>query len=137
MDKKELLNNLQKCGHFLHCQKGKSLGQYRILLILKKEGVIPQKELQQILRIQSGSISEILSKMESNELIYRTKDKNDKRKALVGLSLKGEEYIKKLINDYEYENQNLFNCLSDEECDNLNNLLIKLYSYWIGDDLDA
>ncbi|MDE6407486.1 MAG: MarR family transcriptional regulator [Anaeroplasmataceae bacterium] len=134
MERKELLNLLQKCGHYLHHQKGKKLGQYRILLILKDHPNLPQSDLLEWLHIQAGSLSEILLKMESNQLILRTKDSKDKRRILLNLSAAGLEKVNILIQEYESENEMLFSSLSDEECLKLYELLARLYKSWKGED---
>lgn len=133
MERKELLNLIQRCGHFLHHQKGKKLGQYRILLILKNHPLMPQKDLLECLHIQAGSLSEILLKMESNHLIHRTKDSKDKRRVLLELTEEGLMKVNQLIQEYEAENANLFSVLNDKECEELGNLMMKLYESWKGE----
>ncbi len=133
MDRKILLNVLQKCGFYLHNQKGKKLGQYRILGILKKEGAIPQQELQKHLRVKSGSISEILLKMEKAGLILRTRSCEDKRRVLVDVTEEGLSKLNFLVQEYERENEHLFNSLSEEECKSLYEMLMKLYTAWTGE----
>lgn len=131
MERRELLDDLQKCGHYLHNSKGKKFGQYRILLILSKNPGMAQKELQDFLRIKSGSISEILLKMETNGLISRSKAQEDKRKVIIELTDLGLTKVKELTSEYEKENESLFNCLNDDECRQLKALLEKLKSAWL------
>ena len=135
MIKKELLDDLQKCGHYLHNCKGKKFGQYRILLILSKKPGMAQKELQDFLRIKSGSISEILLKMESSGLVTRFKSEEDKRRINVKLTEVGLMKVKDLTNEYESENEALFNCLSEDECIALHDILGKLKRAWLEDRL--
>lgn len=130
MERKELLDLIQKCGHFLHHQKGKKLGQYRILLILKKHSLMPQKELLECLHIKAGSLSEILLKMETNKLIVRTRDSKDKRRILVELTDEGLVKVNSLIAEYEKENEALFKSLNDDECNQLFTILTRLYKDW-------
>ena len=134
MERKILLDLLQKCGHFLHHQKGKKFGQYRILLMLKKNPSLAQKELLNHLHIQAGSLSEILLKMEMQGLLERTKAENDKRKTVVHLTQKGLAKVEELMKEYEQENENLFSSLNDEECKILFELLKKLYVSWKGEE---
>ena len=84
-NKPELLLSMERCGHFLYHRRGGKNGQNRILKILVTKGYKTQKELQEILDIQSGSISEIVMKMENKGLISREKDINDRRKILYNL----------------------------------------------------
>lgn len=133
MERKILLDLLQKCGHFLHHQKGTKFGQYRILLLLKKNTSIPQKDLLNCLHIQAGSLSEILLKMETQGLIQRTKDTSDKRKTLVHLTQKGLDKVEELMGEYQKENESLFASLTDKECETLYEVLRKLYYDWKGE----
>lgn len=130
MDRKELLEVLQKCGFYLHNQKRKKLGQYRILLYLSHHLKSSQKDIQAHLRIQAGSISEILLKMEKAGLVYREKDERDKRRILVDITKEGKDKLQGLIEEYERENEILFDILNDEECKQLYQLLNKLYKEW-------
>lgn len=131
MDRKELLDSLLKCGHFLHDQKGKKLGQYRILLFLKNHQQVSQMELQHFLRVQAGSISEILLKMEKAGLVSRCKDSLDKRRILINLTDLGLKKVNELILEYEEENEHLFDCLNDSECVELKDILDRLYEKWV------
>lgn len=80
VEKYELLGLIERCGHFLYHRRGGKRGQGRILKILLTEGEMTQKKLQERLGIQSGSMSEIVLKLEGNGLVYRTRDESDKRK---------------------------------------------------------
>lgn len=87
-----------------------------------------QKQLQEMLEIQAGSISEILSKMEDNRLIERLKDHEDKRRMLVSLTQQGEEHVK----EYRLGKKmgDSFSPLNDEEKEQLKILLLKLLDSW-------
>ena len=69
---------LKICGRFLHYQIGGKAGQQRILMRLCNNGQTTQKELQDVLEISSGAMSEILQKMEDSGLILRAKNAEDK-----------------------------------------------------------
>ena len=130
MEKKDLFDYLQRCGYYIHSQKGKKFGQYRILLILRKEGQIQQKKLQDILKIQSGSISEILSKLESRCLIKRFRDELDKRRILISLTEEGYKTIIAIEEEFKNEEQYLFDTLDEDECEQLGSILKKLCDEW-------
>lgn len=130
MERAELLRTLEQCGHFLYHRRGKRIGQYRILIILFREGKIPQRELQERLRIKSGSVSEIILKMEGFGYIRRTKDEADKRRILLELTELGMAKVKEALAENEREETLLFNSLTDEECEDLYGLLTKVYQGW-------
>lgn len=66
----DLYNILRACGHHLYHRFGKDMGQGRILAILSERESITQKELQEMLRIQPGSATEILTKLEGMRKDY-------------------------------------------------------------------
>ena len=123
----ELTGLLLRTGHGLRRQLGPR-GQMRILKILEEKGAISQKELQEALGIQAGSMSEILQKMEERGLILREKDPKDRRRLLLTLTEKGrqrgsEEGRKDLY-------QQLYQGLSEEERVRLKELLGRLLESW-------
>ena len=134
MERRQLLDLLQRCGHHLHNQKGKKFGQYRILLILSRHPKITQKELQELLHIQAGSLSEILTKMEGYHLIERTKREEDRRSVQIQITKAGLAKVQCLTEEYQEENELLFSSLSDEECSILWDLLSRLYLDWRGEE---
>ena len=52
-----------------------------------------QKEMQDKLDIQSGSISELISKLEKKELVIRQPDSADRRRMILFLTEKGREDV--------------------------------------------
>ena len=82
----DLTNKLIKCGHILTHKTGKKRSQENILEILLKHKEISQRELQEILDIEAGSMSEIIAKLEQREYIKRYKDERDKRRYIISVS---------------------------------------------------
>ncbi len=115
----ELLGKMEKCGHFLYHRRGGKRGQGRILKILLTEGEKTQKELQDYLEIQSGSMSEIVLKMEESGLISREKDESDRRKVFIYIEDKGLEQEKEFIKYRMDYFKDLFKNASDEEIDSI------------------
>lgn len=133
----ELYELMRMCGHYLYHnagqKQGSGMGQNRVLKILagrEQEGrtEMTQKELQDILQIQAGSLSEMLSKMEAKELIQRSKSTEDHRVCSISLTDKGkEEALQKHRKGGENE---MFSALNDAERENLKVLLKKLVDSW-------
>ena len=115
-------------GHFLHRRGRQGGGQEGILAILAEKGQMSQKELQDILRIQPGSISEILSKLEMKGLIIRQKDEDDRRKSIVQLTDEGRSVLEK--GNPRMDESALFEVLNAEEQAELKLLLKKLLDFW-------
>lgn len=125
-----LMIMLGKCGMILNNKHYGHHGRGRILKVLLEKGTITQSELQDIIDIRSGSLSEILSKMEDKELIVREKDENDKRKVRIEITKKGKEAI--LLKEEEHKNKakELFNVINEQEQKQLEVILSKLIKAW-------
>jgi DNA-binding MarR family transcriptional regulator len=87
-----------------------------------------QRELQELLQIQPGSISEILTKLEMKGLLKRTKDEADKRRVILSLTEEGQAAAQQ--SDGALDKENLFGVLTDEEQTTLKLLLDKLLASW-------
>ena len=112
----DLTSQLIKCGR----------GQENILEILFQYESMSQKQLQEVLGIEAGSLSEILSKLEQRQFIERYKDINDKRKSIIHLTSLGKEKIKhKKSND-----EDMFDMLTSIEQQQLNDMLNKVLKEW-------
>lgn len=127
-DRDNLEGLIRACGHMLHHGAGRPGGQERILHILSCRKDISQKELQEILRIQPGSISEILSKLESKDLIERIKDDEDKRKTIVKITDAGKAYMH--MCSKSQKEQDLFSSLDEKQQETLKILLKMLLEDW-------
>lgn len=127
----DLAESLEQAGRLLsHCL-GKRRGQGRILRILCQQEQISQKELQEILHIQPGSMSEIAAKLESKGMIIRGRDDTDKRKILLSITDEGRTWVNQRDDDaVRQQRAELFSDLSQEEKDTLRTLLDRLSADW-------
>jgi DNA-binding MarR family transcriptional regulator len=126
-----LMGQMRTCAHILHHRKGKD-SQRRILAILSGQGTMTQRDLTAVLDIRSASVSEILSKVESNGFILRSKNKADKRNIDITLTKSGHAEAAR-INAHRREfAQQMFSCLTAEEKTSLAVLLEKLLTGWRG-----
>lgn len=64
--------------------------QYLVLLVLWEEKAITVKELGETLHLDSGTLTPMLKRMESNGLVKRTRLKSDERVVSVTLTEKGK-----------------------------------------------
>ena len=85
-----IIEYLGACGRFLHYKMGEKAGRRRIFTILSKAKELPQRELQDILGICSGSLSEILAKMEADGFLEKAKSKTDGRQLNLRLTDAGK-----------------------------------------------
>ena len=84
-----------------------------------------QTDIQEELRVQPGSVSELLSKLEKNDLIVRKKSRLDKRAVIISLTQKGAAETKVRL---QKEENSPFDVLTDEEQETLRTILRKLLS---------
>ncbi|MBR0087141.1 MAG: MarR family transcriptional regulator [Lachnospiraceae bacterium] len=97
------------------------MAQLRILKLLGETSDISQQTLMEILAIRPGSLSELLTKLESKGLILRKPDENDRRKNTLSLSDAGRQALKETE-----EHSDPFHMLSEEEQETLKTLLKKI-----------
>ncbi|MDD4312539.1 MAG: MarR family transcriptional regulator [Eubacteriales bacterium] len=114
---------LKTCGRFLYYQIGGKAGQQRILMRLNNHGPTTQKELQDVLEISSGALSEILQKMEDSGLILRTKSAEDKRQVDLLLTKAGREKAQSVEAHYHRTLDRTFECLTQEQKNQLEETL--------------
>jgi DNA-binding MarR family transcriptional regulator len=100
------------------------------LTILAEHPEISQKDLQEILRIEPGSMSELVIKLEHKGFITRTKDETDKRMSKLMITELGLELSKELGETDTHEEQLLLSSLDSEEQQQLKVLLSKLLAGW-------
>ena len=129
-ENKELLKTMEMCGHFLYHRRGGKRGQARILKLLIENGEMSQRSIQDILDIKSGSLSELVRKMEAENLISREKDEADRRNISIKITPKGIERAEENSQILKKQEQVMFNSLNDEEQEQLYTLLKKLIDDW-------
>lgn len=101
-------------------------GQGRVLFLLSKHENISQRELANLAQIKPGSMTEILARMERDDLIRRKRDENDKRVIHVQLTKTGVELAKENHQRHERFCNMLFGTLNPEEKEEFNRLLLKI-----------
>lgn len=118
---------LVRCGHKLGSH-GTGQTQGRILKILFLHGPMTQKELQDRLSIQPGSMSEIAAKLERRGLILRQKDQADKRKIFLSLTEAGRADVEAFRAQKKASRR--FDALTPGEQASLQAMLEKLLDSW-------
>ena len=123
-----LTRSLLACGHRLFHATPNSRGQARILKLLTEEGPMGQRELQQRLDIQAGSVSELINKMEARGWITRERDAQDRRRMRLSLTKAGEAAYAHHANDTDIPVR--YGKLTDAELNTLVALLDKIIEGW-------
>ena len=114
---------------------GGKAGRKRVLATLLREGEISQRTLQDLLDIQSGSLSEILAKIEADGLLEKVKCGSDRRGYILRLTESGQALAKQVTACHEARVDKLLGCLSDDEQLALLAMLDKLTLHWSSDEV--
>lgn len=120
---------MEMCGHLLHHRPEvmSARGQQRILMILVEQECLSQRQLQEMLRIQPGSMSEILTKLERKGLLMRERGE-DRRGNLLRITEAGRRAVAEVA---PAQDENLFSSLTAEQQKQLKSLLQPLLKDWI------
>ncbi|KAF5073041.1 MarR family winged helix-turn-helix transcriptional regulator [Anaerotignum sp.] len=130
MDQFFLVNRLMHRYHHRKnriAQKESFQGQGRVLSLLLHNPGIRQKELSDWLDIRSQSIGEIILKLELNGYITRTPSEKDRRSMCIYLTTEGETAARFMDKNIQ-EAVKVFDCLSDDEKNNLHQYLFRIVS---------
>lgn len=128
---RKLLRALGFCGHYLHFHSGGRSGRAPIICQLDRHGgSLSQQRLGSYFDLKPGSLSEILAKLETSGLIERTRNPKDRRQLFVRLTEKGAREA-----EHEHARRHAFrarafDCLTDEEQDQLLEMLDKIRVRW-------
>lgn len=125
---KNLLTFMEQCGHFIFHRRGGKGGQNRVLRLLTHHGQLTQRELQEMLNLSSGSMSEIITKMEQSGYIARAIDEADRRKKVIQITEAGASAYREMQR-LEQEDD-LFCVLQPEEQAELARLMETLLNDW-------
>jgi DNA-binding MarR family transcriptional regulator len=111
---------------FLHRESWEGGSRYRILAALVEREKISQQELKEMLDIKSGSLSELLAKLEKKSLIHREKNSVDKRNRDIVLTEAGRAWLRSHTDSKRQRTGQLFAEMSGEEKSQLSALLGKI-----------
>lgn len=123
-----LMKLMEHTGHFLFHRRGGKNGQMRILRYLSHHENLTQKQLQNTLELSSGSMSEIIAKLEAQRFVVRTTDKNDRRKKVLNLTEEGWQFLNSVSD--EDRRIGLFDCLDETQRNQLASILEVLLENW-------
>ena len=102
-----------------------------MLELLYEREHITQKELQDILQVQAGSLSELLGKLEKHGVIEREKANEDRRVSVIHITEAGKERVRDILEKRRQrgageEDGDWLSMLTKEEQDSLQSLLKKI-----------
>lgn len=106
-----LVRNLQYCHCDQHCKFNNSMGQGKILLLLKEKGELRTLEIANLLNVNVSTANEFVQKLIKQGYVKRLTDVHDKRIKKITLTKMGKN-IK--INDEPLSNH-IFDHLSKKQ----------------------
>lgn len=110
---KELLSSDLWGNIFLNCSKNEVL----VFWLLYQKSEVNMTEIAEYIHVPLNTATGIINRMEKNELIVRTRSKEDKRVVLIGFSEKGMTQFQKLINELMYYGMKVMSSFTKEEMD--------------------
>lgn len=126
-----IVDMLGAAGHYIHVNGGGRSGRQPIICtLLKHDGQMSQRDLMRKFDLKAGSLSEILSKLEKDGLIERTRDEADRRQLNVSLTEAGRESAEHEQARRENFRAKAFTCISEEEREQLEDLLSRINTHW-------
>lgn len=125
-----VVSKLRACGHFLYHRTGGKTGRRRILRILSEHPDMLQKDLQERLRIQAGSLSEVVIKLEADGLVQKVRSQTDGRQWALHLTEHGLEEAQRLNAEYDDMIQKMMSCFTAEQQQALYAQLDFMLEHW-------
>ena len=104
----DLWNNI-----FLNSSKNEVL----IFWLLYQKDEVNMSEIADYIHVPLNTATGIVNRMEKNQLISRTRSKEDKRVVLIEFSEKGREQFQNLVSQLIYYGTKIMNAFSKEEMD--------------------
>ncbi|HEX6923174.1 MAG TPA: MarR family transcriptional regulator [Bacillales bacterium] len=101
--------------------------QFVALQWLSEEGDLTIGELSGKMYLACSTTTDLVDRMENNNLVKRVKDRNDRRVVRIHLLEKGSDLIEKAIDRRQEYLQEIFEGYSQEEIDRLEDSLTRLY----------
>ena len=108
---KELLSSDIWENIFLDCSKNEVL----VFWLLYQRSEVNMTEIAEYIHVPLNTATGIINRMEKNELIVRTRSKEDKRVVLIGLSEKGMTQFQSLVNELMYYGMKVMSSFTKEE----------------------
>lgn len=129
---KRILHGLGFCGHYMHFHGGGVSGKAPIICLLAKQpgGELSQQELGMHFDLKPGSLSEILSKLEVNGLIERSRNPKDRRQLTIRLTETGRENARIDRAARIRFRERAFSALTHDEREQLAEMLEKIRVTW-------
>ncbi len=118
-------------GHYLHLHVGGRSGkQHVVTKLLRHGGSLTQRELLELSPVSSAALSEVLSKLESEGLVTRTRSDQDRRQLVITLTPSGTSVARQLGEQAKEFELSSLDCLSKDERLQLADMLERVETQW-------
>lgn len=125
-----IVKDLMHCARYLRTHSEGRGSQRRVLAMLAYEGSMTQKELLEKMGVRAGSLSELLSKLETKRFVIKKKSDTDKRNYNVSITPDGMQALNEMQIQHQAAMADLLSGLSEDERAQLAALLSKLHGLW-------
>ena len=98
MNNENLQKELMMAARFIRGYQNRPRGQQMILKALRDSEAASQQEIQQLMNVAPGTVSEMISKLENKGLVERKRNEADRRLVEINLTEKGR---KKAVEIYD------------------------------------
>lgn len=117
----------QEINTLFEKETGFSLTRYEMLMFLKEKGICSQNKIQTELKIDSAAITRHLKILEQKGYVIRKRNADNNREVFVQLSEQAIQDLEACGKEHDQGKSSLTLSLSDEEAEQLSDLLNKLY----------
>ena len=119
---KELLSSDIWENMFLNCSKNEVL----IFWLLYRKSEVNMTEIAEYIHVPLNTATGIINRMEKNELVVRTRSRDDKRVVLIGFSEKGMTHFQNLINKMMHYGMKVVSSFTEEEMELFSKMTTKV-----------
>lgn len=117
----------QEINTLFEKETGFSLTRYEMLMFLKEKGTCSQNQIQTELKIDSAAITRHLKILEQKGYVIRKRNAENNREVFVQLTGRAIQELEACGKEYGQGKSSLTLSLSDEEAEQLSDLLNKLH----------
>lgn len=126
-----VLHDLGFFGHFIHVHAGGRSGKQHILAkLLCHDGHLTQRELLERSHVTSAALSEVLTKLEGEGLVTKTRSDQDKRQMDIALTSRGVLRATQLVEEQLKFEEQCLSALSQDEKVRLVDMLDRIRESW-------
>lgn len=99
-----------------------------VMMIVNRHPDCNQETIGEITLFDGAIIARSLKKLEQMDFVVREVDPANRRKKIVQITTSGAEFVKRLRADFKDANEDLYSNLTDEELNQLEHILTKVYA---------